>query len=193
MASLIYSCITSLDGYIEDASGSFDWSAPDEEVHAFVNDTQREVGTHLYGRRLYETMRFWETVPDDEPSPVMRDYATLWRAADKVVYSTTLAPDGIDTVRTRLEPSFDPVAVARLKTEATRDLLVGGAALAAHAFAARLVDEVQQYVSPVIVGGGKRFLPAALDARLTLLDEHRFGNGVVYLRYRVNHDGRVRP
>ncbi|RFA12491.1 deaminase [Subtercola boreus] len=189
MASLIYSCITSLDGYIEDAAGSFAWSAPDEEVHAFVNDTQREVGTHLYGRRLYETMRFWETVPHDDPSPVMRDYATLWRAADKIVYSTTLVPDDVDTARTRLEPRFDPVAVARLKAEASRNLVVGGAALAAHALTARLVDEVQQYVSPVIVGGGKRFLPAGLDARLTLLAEHRFGNGVVFLRYRVDHDG----
>lgn len=185
MARLIYSCITSLDGYIEDASGSFGWSAPDEEVHSFVNDTQREVCTHLYGRKLYETMRVWETVPADDPSPAMRDYGALWRAADKVVFSTTLAQGDIHTARTRLEPRFEPDVVARLKADATRDLVIGGAALAARALAARLVDEVAQFVSPVIVGGGKRFLPEALDARLTLLEDHRFGNGVVYLRYRV--------
>ncbi|RFA18284.1 dihydrofolate reductase family protein [Subtercola boreus] len=183
MARLIYSSITSLDGYIEDESGSFAWSAPDEEVHAFVNDTQRTIGTHLYGRRLYETMRVWETMSLEGEPPVMVDYAALWRAAEKVVYSSTLT--SVYSARTRIEPRFDTDAVAELKQEASADLVIGGPALAAQALAAGLVDEVQQFVSPVIVGGGKRFLPDGLRLALELKEQRPFANGVVFLRYRV--------
>ena len=181
MAELSYTAITSLDGYINDADGRFEWAAPDEEVHAFVNDLERSVGTYLYGRRMYEVMRFWETV--DDPEPVMRDYAGVWRAADKVVYSTTL--DAPDTARTRVERAFDPEAVRRMKDEASSPLSVGGAGLAAHAFAAGLVDEVGLLVTPIVVGGGTRALPDGVRLPLALVDEHRFASGVVYLRYRT--------
>ncbi|HEY1489180.1 MAG TPA: dihydrofolate reductase family protein [Micromonosporaceae bacterium] len=184
MARLIYSAITSLDGFTADDNGEFDWAAPDEEVHAFVNDQERPVGTYLYGRRMYETMVYWETAStgDDEPA-VARDFARIWRAADKVVYSSTL--DAVSSARTRLEPEFDPDAVRRLKTGADRDVSVGGPGLAAHALAAGLVDEYHVYVNPVVVGGGTRALPAGLHRELELLDERRFAGGVVYLRYRV--------
>lgn len=185
MARLIYSSVTSLDGFIEDANGSFDWSIPSEEQHGFINDMLRGVGTHLYGRRLYETMSVWETLPLDDEPPVMADFATIWHSADKVVYSRTLDPASISTTRTRLATRFDPVDVAALKADSARDQLIGGAELGAHALRAGLVDEVHQYLTPVIVGGGKRFLPEGLDARLELLDEHRFGNGVVFVRYRM--------
>jgi dihydrofolate reductase len=184
MAKLIYSAITSLDGYVADERGSFDWAAPDEQVHAFVNDLMRPVGTHLYGRRLYEVMAGWETDPTlAEQSPVMRDFAELWQAADKIVYSTTLATPS--TARTRIERTFDPDAVRELKAAADRDLLVGGPELAAQAFAAGLVDECRLFLAPVIVGGGKQALPDHVRLRLELLDERRFDGGMVHLRYRT--------
>ena len=184
MANLIYSAIASLDGFTADSNGDFDWAAPDEEVHAFVNGQERPVGTYLYGRRMYETMVYWETAStgDDQPDAV-RDYARIWQAADKVVYSSTL--DAVASARTRLEREFDPGAVRRLKQSAMRDVTVGGPGLAAHALAAGLVDECRLFLNPVVVGGGTRALPAGLHLELELLDERRFGNGVVYLRYQV--------
>ncbi|MBM0229847.1 dihydrofolate reductase family protein [Micromonospora sp. ATA51] len=184
MANLIYSAIASLDGFTADGNGDFDWAAPDEEVHAFVNDKERPVGTYLYGRRMYETMVYWETASagDDQPA-VVRDYARIWQAADKVVYSSTL--DAVSSARTRLEREFDPDAVRRLKKAAERDVTVGGPGLAAHALAAGLVDECHLFLNPVVVGGGTRALSAGLHLELELLEERRFGNGVVYLRYRV--------
>jgi dihydrofolate reductase len=185
MAKLIYSAICSLDGYIEDDRGKFDWAAPDEEVHAFVNEGERAIGTHLYGRRLYETMVAWETMDTGpEQTPVMRDYAEIWRAADKVVYSKTLAEAASE--RTRIEREFDPEAVRAMVDAADRDIGIGGPGLAAQALAAGLVDEVQFFLSPVVVGGGKPSLPDGVLLRLELLDERRFGNGVVHLRYRLN-------
>ena len=184
MANLIYSAIASLDGFTADGNGNFDWAAPDEEVHAFVNDNERPVGTYLYGRRMYETMVYWETAStaDDQPDAV-RDYARIWQAADKVVYSSAL--DAVSSARTRIEREFDPDAVRRLKQAAERDVSVGGPGLAAHALAAGLVDECHLYLNPVVVGGGTRALPAGLHLELELLDQRRFGNGVVYLRYRA--------
>jgi len=184
MARLICTGITSLDGYIADEQGAFDWSAPDEEVHAFVNDLDRSIGTYLHGRRLYEVMRFWEdahTLPD--ASPVMVDFARVWQAAEKVVYSTSL--ERVTTARTRIERAFDPKAVQAMKDTAARDLSIGGPHLAAHAFRAGLVDEVQLFISPVSVGGGTRFLPAGVRLDLRLAEERRFTNGVVYLRYQA--------
>ncbi len=182
MGRLVYSVIASLDGYVADAEGNFDWAAPDEEVHAFVNDLERPVGTYLYGRRMFETMRFWETA--DEPEPVMRDYAEIWRAADKIVYSTTLAEPG--TARTRVEPQFDPAAVIELKAGARRDISVGGPTLAAEALRAGIVDELQVFAVPAVVGGGLRALPEGMRLNLELLDERRFAGGTVYLRYRLS-------
>jgi dihydrofolate reductase len=184
VANLIYSAIASLDGFTADANGNFDWAAPDEEVHAFVNDKERPVGTYLYGRRMYETMVYWETAStgDDQPA-VVSDYARIWQAADKVVYSSTL--DAVSSARTRLEREFDPDAVRRLKKDAGLDVTVGGPRLAAQALEAGLVDECHLFLNPVVVGGGTRALPAGLHRELELLDERRFGNGVVYLRYRV--------
>jgi dihydrofolate reductase len=184
VAKLIYGAITSLDGYIEDESGRFDWGAPDAEVHAFVNDLERQVGTHLYGRRLYETMVFWETahtLPDAPPH--ILDYAGIWQAADKVVYSRTL--DEASSARTRIERDFDPEAVRELKAGADSDLAVGGAELGAEAFRAGLVDEIQLYVAPVVVGGGKCAWPDDVHVSLNLLDERRFASGMVFLRYQV--------
>jgi dihydrofolate reductase len=183
VARLYYTTITSVDGYVSDANGSFEWSAPDEEVHRFVNELERPIGTYLYGRRLYEVMRFWESPDLTEEPQVMRDYAQLWQAADKVVYSTTLpAPF---TARTRIERNFDVRAVRDMKVSSDRDLSVGGPELAAHALRAGLVDECHQFLSPVVVGGGQRFLPDGLRLNLELLDEHRFTNGVVHLHYRL--------
>ena len=185
MARLIYATQTSLDGYIADENGNFDWATPDSEVHTFINDLERPIGTYLYGRRLYETMASWETfaASPDEP-PALNDYAELWRAADKVVYSTTL--EAASSARTRVEPTFDPGAVRAMKDAADRDLSVGGPGLAVHALKAGLVDEVRTFVYPVIVGGGNRFLPDRVRARLQLLAERTFASGVVYLRYRVS-------
>ncbi len=183
MARLIYAAICSLDGYTNDAAGRFDWSAPDEQVHAFVNDLERAAGTYLYGRRMYEVMRVWQTMDTSDEPAVMKDYAAIWQAAEKIVFSTTL--DEVTTPRTRLERSFEPRPVRELKQAAERDLTIGGATLAAEALTAGLVDEVQLLLSPVIVGGGTPALPTGLRVALELLDERRFGNGVVYVRYRV--------
>jgi dihydrofolate reductase len=184
MGRLIYAAITSLDGYIEDEEGKFDWAEPDEEVHAFVNDLERSVGTYLYGRRMYETMVGWETDPTlAEQSPLMADFAEIWQAADKVVYSTTL--ETVSTARTRIERAFESDAVRTMKARAERDLTVGGANLAADAFEAGLVDECHLFLVPVVVGGGKRSLPAGRRVDLELMDERRFGNGTVHLRYRT--------
>ena len=182
MANLIYSAITSLDGYVADEQGRFDWAAPDEEVHAFVNDLERSVGTHLYGRRLYDVMSAWETMGGDADQPlVINDYAEIWRAADKVVYSRTL--ERASSARTRIERDFDPEAVRRLKAEASRDLSVGGPGLAAEAIKAGLIDEYHLFVTPIIVGGGRRSLPDDVRVKLELLEERRFVSGVVYVRY----------
>jgi dihydrofolate reductase len=182
MARLIYSAIMSLDGYTADADGHFGWAAPDEEVHAFVNELERPAGTYLYGRGMYETMRYWETAHTlPGQSAVSLDFARIWQAADKIVYSTTLP--AADTARTRVERDFDPDQVRELKEAAGRDLTVGGPHLAAQAIAAGLVDEYQFFVVPAVVGGGTRALPDRVRLNLTLADERRFGNGTVYLRY----------
>lgn len=182
MAKLIYSAISSLDGYIADEDGDFDWAMPDEEVHAFINDLARPVGTYLYGRQMYETMVGWETDPTlADRSLLMRDFAGIWQAADKIVYSRTL--EGVTTARTRIERDFDPEAVRRTKAAARRDLMVGGADLAAHAIKTGLVDEWHLFVTPIVVGGGKQSLPDDAHVKLELLDERRFGIGMVYLHY----------
>jgi dihydrofolate reductase len=181
MANLIYSAITSLDGYVADRRGKWDWSVPDDEVHAFVNDLERPVGTYLYGRRMYDVMVAWETM--DDPAPAMRDYAAIWRAADKVVFSTTL--EHVASARTRIEPGFDPEAVRAMKDAAASDLSVGGPHLAEQALRAALVDEIHLFLSPVVVGGGNPALPDDLRLDLELLDERRFANGVVHVHYAV--------
>ena len=184
MAKLIYSAIASLDGYIEDADGRFDRAAPSAEVHAFVNELERAVGTYLYGRRMYETMLFWENPPElAEQPPTVQEFARIWQAADKVVYSKTLQT--ATSARTRIERDFDSHAVRELKATAAADLTVGGAELAAGAIAAGLVDEYQLFLAPVLVGGGKRALPDDhLHVNLELLEERRFRDGTVYLHYR---------
>lgn len=183
MAKLIYSAIMSLDGYVADSDGRFDWAAPDEEVFAFVNDLERPVGTYLFGRRMYETMRYWETAHTlaDQP-PIALDFARIWQAADKIVYSTTL--QAADTARTHVERDFDPDQVRKLKAAADRDLTVGGAHLAAQAISAGLIDEYQLFIVPAVVGGGTSSLPAHVRLNLALADEHRFASGVIYLHYR---------
>lgn len=182
MGQLIYSGITSLDGYLADSQGNFDWSAPDEEVHAFVNDLERDAGTYLFGRRMYEVMSVWDTMGGPDDPPVIQDFARIWRGVDKVVYSRTLA--GATTARTRLERSFNPEAVQELKAGTDRNIGIGGATLAADALRAGIVDECRIFLNPVAVGGGLRFLPDGVNLRLDLLEERRFSNGVVYLRYR---------
>ena len=178
----MYLAICSVDGYVEDASGSFEWAAPDEEVHAFANDLTRSVDTHLYGRRMYEVMSYWEDPPGDS-DPVELEYAQVWQAADKVVYSRTL--EDVSSSRTRLEREFDPRAVAQLKASAERDLSIGGPELAAHGFRAGLIDECHLFLSPVVVGGGNKAMPDGVRVQFELLDERRFGNGVVHLHYRA--------
>lgn len=187
MANLICTFITSLDGYVADPEGKFDWSVPSDEVHTFINDLERSVGTYLYGRRLYEVMVAWETMHlnDDNQPAVMRDYTAIWQAAEKVVYSSTLTEPS--SRRTRIERSFDPDAVRSLKAAATASLSIGGPELAAQAFAAGLVDELHLFLSPVVVGGGTKALPDDLHVGLELKDEYAFRNGVVYLGYRVLH------
>jgi dihydrofolate reductase len=185
VAKLIYATIASLDGYVADSAGNFDWAEPDEEVHRFVNDLERPIGTYLYGRRMYDVMRYWDTpeaVVDQQPFVI--EYIELWRAADKVVYSTTLAE--VSSARTRIERSFDPESVRRLKATSERDLSVGGPHLAAEAIRHGLVDEFRLFAVPVIVGGGTRWLPDGVHVRLELLDERRFANGVVHLHYRTS-------
>ena len=184
MAKLIYSAITSLDGYVADEAGNFDWAAPDEELHAFVNDLERPVGTYLYGRRMYEVMAYWETAHTLAAEPaVIKDYAAIWQAADKIVYTSSLG--AATTARTRLERDFDPDAVRQLKARAESDISVGGPHLAAQAIKSGLVDEYQLFFSPIVVGGGNQALPDGVSVRLELIDEHRFKNGVVYLHYRT--------
>jgi dihydrofolate reductase len=184
MAKLTYSAITSLDGYVADVDGNFDWAAPDEEVHTFVNDLERPISTYFYGRRMYEVMRYWETAHalTDQPS-FMQDFAKIWQAADKIVYSKTL--DTVSSARTRIERAFDPEAVRQMKAKAEGDIIVGGPELAAQAIKAGLVDEWYLFVTPIVVGGGKRSLPDNVRVKLELLDERRFGNGMVYLHYRT--------
>jgi dihydrofolate reductase len=185
MARLIYSAIASLDGYVADENGGFDWAAPDEEVHAFVNDLARPFGTYLYGRRMYEVMVAWETIDTDpDQTPVMLDFAEIWQAADKVVYSRTL--EAVSSARTRIERDFYPEAVRRMKALSERDLAVGGPELAARAIEAGLVDEWHLFFAPIVVGGGKRSLPNNVRLKLELVDERRFGNGMMYLHYRTS-------
>jgi dihydrofolate reductase len=184
MARLIYATIASLDGYVADADGNFDWAEPDEEVHRFVNDLERPIGTYLYGRRMYDVMVFWETAATvaDEP-PFVTEFAEIWKAAEKIVYSKTLAV--VSSVRTRIETDFDPEAVRHLKATVERDITVGGPHLAAAAIKAGLVDEYHLFVAPVIVGGGTRSLPDGIRVGLELLDERHFTGGMVHLHYRL--------
>jgi dihydrofolate reductase len=184
MAKLIYSAIGSLDGYVEDTSGQFEWAAPDEEVHAFVNELERPIGTYLYGRRMYETMAYWETAHSAPGQrSVSLEYARIWQAAEKVVYSRTL--ETVSSARTRIERELDPDAIERMKQSSGSDLSIGGAGMAGQAIAAGLVDELQLLLGPVLVGGGKRALPDDVSVRLELLDERRFQSGTVFLRYRA--------
>ncbi len=182
MANLVYSAVTSIDGYVADEDGKFDWAAPDDEVHAFINDHERSIGTYLYGRRLYQVMLYWESLDTVGQSEVSRDFAEIWRAADKVVFSTTLAK--VASARTRLERRFDPAAVRRMKAESSSDISIGGPSLAATAIRADVVDEVHLFVTPVAVGGGTPAMPPHARWRLELVDQRRFGNGVVHLHYR---------
>ncbi len=181
MAKLVYSAITSLDGYVADESGNFGWAAPGEEVHGFINDLERPIGTYLYGRRMYDVMRFWETFDTAGQSGVARDFAQIWRAADKVVYSKTL--ETLSTAKTRIERAFIPEAIDEMKRASTRDITVGGPGLAAHAIQAGLIDEFAQFITPVIIGNGTHWLPRRARIDLELLDERRFKSGVMYLRY----------
>jgi len=184
MARLIYSALTSLDGYVADEDGNFDWAKPSEEVHVFVNDLERPIGTHLYGRRMYEVLRAWETMDTGPGQPAaIRDYAEIWRTAEKIVYSRTLAE--VSSARTRIEREFDIDAIRQLKATADSDISVGGPDLAAQAIEAGLVDELHLFLAPVVVGGGKPSLPDKVRLELELLDERRFANGVVHLHYRT--------
>jgi dihydrofolate reductase len=183
MARLIYSAIASLDGYIAGEDGNFDWAAPDEEVHAFVNDLERPIGTHLYGRRMYDVMVAWETMETGDEPPVIRDYAQIWRAADKIVYSRTL--EQARSARTRIVRDFDSEAIRQMKANAERDISIGGPDLVAQALKAGLVDEIRLFLTPIIVGGGTQALPDHLRLKLELLDERRFGSGVIHLHYRT--------
>jgi dihydrofolate reductase len=189
MAKLIYDGIMSLDGYIEDANGSFEWSVPTKEVHLFVNDLQRPVGTYLYGRRMYEVMSYWETAHAEQGQPdYVLEFAEIWQAADKIVYSQTL--ESVSTARTRLEPKFDVAAVEAMKAADASDITIAGPSLASTAIRAGLVDEFRMFVSPVVVGGGKAYLPDGVRLELDLLEERRFDNGVVFLRYASTGSGK---
>ena len=183
MAKLVYTAIASLDGYVADEDGNFDWAEPDEEVHAFVNDLERPIGTYLLGRRLYEVMVIWETIPTVDEPPAMKDFAEIWRAADKIVYSKTL--ETVSSARTRIERDFDLEAVRQMVASAEADIGVGGSELAGQAIKGGLVDECHLLVVPWVVGGGKRALPDNVRLKLELLDERRFRSGVVHLHYRV--------
>jgi dihydrofolate reductase len=184
MAKLIYAAIASLDGYVEDEEGRFDWAAPNEEVHAFANDLERPIGTYLYGRRMYETMVFWETAGTDADEPsVFREYAGIWRAAEKIVFSRALRT--VSSAKTRIEREFDRDVIRRLKQASVADIAVGGAELASHAIGAGLVDECHLLLCPIVVGGGKRALPENVRVPLELLATRPFRNGVVHLHYRV--------
>ena len=183
MAKLVYSALASLDGYVADEDGNFDWAQPDEEVHRFVNNLERPVGTYLLGRRMYETLVYWETVETADQPPFIEDFARIWRSADKVVYSRTL--EKASSARTRIEREFDAEAVRELKKAADDDISVGGPHLAAEAIKAGLVDELRLFLNPIVVGGGNASLPDDVRVELELLDERRFGNGVVLLQYRT--------
>ena len=186
MAHLIYTAISSLDGYTEDRDGKFDWAASDEEVHRFVNNLVRSAGTYLYGRRMYETMMVWETDPNLAADfPIMRDFAQIWQTANKIVYSRTLGT--VSTRKTQLERNFDPEAIRRMKEAVKQDILIGGPELAAHAFRSGFIDECHLFLTPIILGGGKQSLPEDVRLELELLEERRFGSGVVFLRYRTRH------
>jgi dihydrofolate reductase len=185
MAKLIYSAIASLDGYVTDDAGQFDWAAPDDEVHAFVNDIERPIGTYLYGRRMYQTMVFWETAQQLAGQPaVVRDYTQIWQAADKIIYSTTLST--VSSANTRIESDFRSPDVAALKARAASDISIGGPGLAAHAIAAGLVDECHLTIFPIVIGGGTHWLPRGVRLELDLLDQRAFGNGAVHLHYAVH-------
>ena len=183
MAKLIYTVITSLDGYIADEHDNFDWAMPDDEVHSFINDLERPVGTHLLGRRMYEIMVYWETIHVADQPPAVRDFAELWRAASKIVYSKSL--ETVSSARTRIERDFDPEVVRLMKTQVGSDMSVGGPDLAAQAIQAGLVDEYHLILSPIVVGDGKLALPHHVRLNLELLDERRFSNGMVHLHYRT--------
>ena len=183
MAKLIYAALASLDGYVADADGNFDWAAPDEEVHAAINDLTRSIGTFLLGRRMYEVLVAWETMDTAEEPAAIKDYAEIWRAADKIVYSRSL--ETASSAKTLIDPSFIPGTIERMKAASARDLSVGGPDLASHAFRAGLVDEVHLFVSPIVVGGGTRALPQSVRIRLELQDLRRFANGVVHLHHRT--------
>lgn len=192
MGKLICSGIMSLDGYIADEHGDFSWAAPDEEVHTYINELERPVGTYLYGRRMYEVMRYWDTADQLPEQPeVEREYTALWKAADKIVYSSTL--EQVTTARTRLERQFDPEALQRMKTVSERDLTISGPNLAAHAIRAGLVDEFRMFLSPVFVGGGTRFLPDGVHVRLERIEERGFDNGFVFVRYGIREGNLARP
>ena len=184
MAKLIYAAISSLDGYVADSGGNFDWSMPSEEVHRFVNNLERRIGTYLYGRRMYEVMRYWETAStgNGEPSAA-QEFAKMWQATDKIIYSRSL--ESVSTARTRLEREFDPAAIRQMKTDASRDIAVSGPTLAGQAMKLGLVDECHLFLSPIVVGGGTSALPDNVRVQLELLDERRFSNGLVHLHYRV--------
>jgi dihydrofolate reductase len=184
MARLIYSAIASLDGYVEDAGGHFDWAAPDEQVHSFVNDLERPIGTYLYGRRMYETLLPWETTPLNDQPAFAREFTEIWRGAEKIVYSRSLR--SARSAKTTIERNFDPEAVRRLKAAAREDLTIGGADLAGQALRAGLVDELQFFAVPILVGGGKRWLPKGVHLDVQLEDTHRFANGTLYANYRLN-------
>ena len=184
MAKLIFAAITSLDGYVADADGNFDWSMPSEEVHRFVNNLEAGIGTYLYGRRMYEVMRYWETASTGNgEQSAEQEYAKLWQGTDKIIYSRSL--DEVSTARTRLERAFDPEAIRQMKADVTRDIAISGPTLAAEALRHGLVDECHLFLSPIVVGGGTPALPDNVWLQLALLDQRRFDNGVVYLHYRV--------
>jgi len=183
LAKLIYDAFTSLDGYVADETGSFDWAGLDEEVHAFINSRERQIGTYLFGRKMYETMAVWEK-PDflRHLTAAALEYTPIWQAAEKIVYSTTLQT--VSAAKTRLERRFEPGVVRELKASATRDIAIGGPTLAAHAIRAGLVDEYDLLIAPVVAGGGNPYWPDHVSLRLELIDERRFDNGVVHVRYR---------
>ena len=184
MANLIYSAIASLDGYVADKGGGFEWAQPDEEVHAFINELERPVVTYLYGRKMYETMLYWESAQSAiEHTPVLREFALIWKAADKIVFSRALK--SVSSRKTRIESKFDPARIRQLKERTGGDMAIGGASLASTAIRVGLVDEWHLFIVPVIVGGGRRALPDGFDQKLELLEERRFGNGTVFLRYRT--------
>lgn len=190
MGRLSYTGIMSLDGYVADPTGAFDWSMPDEEVHSFVNDLSRDIGTYLFGRRMYEVLVVWEHMDLTDQPEVIREYADIWRAADKIVYSTTL--ESVASGRTTVERQFDPATVRRLKAESDRDLSVGGPDLAESAIRMGLVDDYHLFISPIVVGGGKRYLPADVRLDLELVGERCFENGVIYLQYRDTRSAQPR-